>query len=77
MKKLDRELDVGSTELAELRPILDAAIDDHFAEGFLRHEWEGDVLRLSGPGARGSLVRQAGRLKHAARSSRPRTSRRR
>lgn len=66
MKNLDRKLDVGTVELAELRPILDAAISNHFADGFLHHEWEGDVLRLSGPGARGSLTHGAGRLRLSA-----------
>lgn len=63
MKQLDVELEVGATSLGELRPVLDAAISDHFADGFLRHRWEGDVLRLSGPGARGSLVLEAGLLR--------------
>lgn len=63
MKKLDLELEVGTAEMAELRPILDAAISGHFDDGFLRHRWEGEVLRLSGPGARGSLVCQDGRLR--------------
>ena len=63
MKKLDLELEVGTAELAELRPVLDTAITDHFSEGILRHRWEGDVLRLSGPGAQGSVVYEAGRLR--------------
>ncbi len=63
MKKLDLDLDVGTAEMTELKPVLDAAISDHFSDGFLSHRWEGDVLRLSGPGARGSLVRQDGRLR--------------
>lgn len=49
--------------MSALRPMLDAAIADHFGDGFLRHRWEGDVLHLSGPGARGSLIWEAGRLK--------------
>jgi len=63
MKKIDFELEVGTTQLDELRPVLDAAISDHFADGFLRHRWEGDVLHLSGPGAQGSLICEAGTLK--------------
>ncbi len=66
MKKIDLELAVGTVKLTELRPILDAAIGDHFADGFLHHEWEGDVVRLSGPGARGSLVCQDGHLRLTA-----------
>ena len=63
MKKIDLELDTGVASLGELRPAIDAAIDDHFDDGFLRHRWEGDVLCLSGPGARGSLSHEDGRLK--------------
>jgi len=63
MKTLDLELETGGAEMSELRPILDRAIGDHFGGGFLRHRWEGDVLQLSGPGARGSLIWEAGRLK--------------
>ena len=63
MKTLDLELDTGAAKMSDLRPILDAAIEDHFGDGFLRHRWEGDVLQLSGPGARGSLSWEAGRLK--------------
>ena len=63
MKHLDFELATGDADLGQLRPILDRAIDDHFADGILRHTWEGDVLRLSGPGARGSIVHEAGQLR--------------
>ena len=63
MKKLDLELEVGAVEMTELRPVLDTAITDHFAEGIMRHRWEGDVLRLTGPGAKGSVVYEAGRLR--------------
>ncbi len=63
MKRLDIVLDTGETEMPELRPILDAAITDHFDDGFLHHRWEGDVLQLSGPGAHGSIIHEAGHLK--------------
>ncbi len=63
MKKLDFKLDTGSVSAGELKPILEAAISGHFADGFLHHEWDGDVLRLSGPGARGSIVHESGQLR--------------
>ena len=48
--------------LAELRPALDAALAEQFPGGMLRRQWDGDVLRLSGPGAKGTVVLDAGRL---------------
>ena len=63
MRTLDERLWIGEADMGELRPVLESAIADHFADGFLRHQWEGDVLRLSGPGARGSLACEAGFLK--------------
>lgn len=63
MKKLDFELATGGADAAALRSILDEAISDHFDDGFLHHEWDGDVLRLSGPGARGSVVHEPGHLR--------------
>ncbi len=66
MKRLDFELATGDADLDRLRPIIARAIDNHFADGFLRHRWEGDVLRLSGPGASGSVVHEAGRLRLTA-----------
>ena len=46
----------------ELRPALDAALAEQFPGGMLRRQWEGDVLRLSGPGAKGTIVLAGGRL---------------
>ncbi len=63
MKRLDIALETGKSEMRELRPILDAAITDHFDDGFLHHRWEGDALRLSGPGAEGSIVHENGHLR--------------
>ncbi len=63
MKSLDYKLDTGGADAGELRSVLEQAISDHFDDGFLHHEWDGDVLRLSGPGARGSVVQEPGRLR--------------
>ena len=71
MKKIDLELEVGAAEIDDLRPVLAGAISNHFSEGVLRHQWDGDVLRLSGPGARGSLVYEGGRLKLEAKLKAP------
>lgn len=48
--------------LDELRPALDAALAEQFPGGMLKRQWDGDVLRLSGPGAKGSIVLAAGSL---------------
>jgi hypothetical protein len=48
--------------LAELRPALDAALGEQFPGGMLKRQWDGDVLRLSGPGANGTVVLDAGLL---------------
>ncbi len=63
MKRLDIVLETGKPAMGELRPLLDAAISKHFDDGFLHHRWEGDVLRLSGPGAAGSIVHESGSLR--------------
>ncbi len=63
MKRLDIALEIGQAGMSELRPILDAAITEHFDDGFLHHRWEGDVLRLTGPGAEGSIVHEDGHLR--------------
>jgi len=48
--------------MAELRPGLDAALQKEFPGGMLQRRWNGDVLELSGPGAKGTIVFEAGRL---------------
>lgn len=48
--------------MAELRPILDAALQKEFPGGMLQRRWNGEVLELSGPGAQGTIVLEAGRL---------------
>ena len=52
--------DAGSME--ELRARIDAALQKEFPGGMLQRKWEGDVLQLSGPGAKGSVVLEPGRL---------------
>ena len=48
--------------MTELRPRLDAAFQKEFPGGMLQRRWNGDVLELSGPGAQGTIVLEAGRL---------------
>lgn len=50
------------TTMSELRPQLDAALQKEFPGGMLQRRWNGDVLELSGPGAQGTVVLEAGRI---------------
>jgi len=56
------EVPTPHPSMAEARPALDAALAAEFPGGMLKRSWEGDVLRLSGPGASGEIVHQDGRL---------------
>jgi len=48
--------------IEELREALNAAFQRQFPGGMLQRRWEGDVLHLSGPGAKGTIVLEPGRL---------------
>jgi len=56
------EVPTTHPSMAEARPALDAALAAEFPGGMLRRSWDGDVLRLSGPGASGEIVHEEGRL---------------
>lgn len=62
MSDLVIEVPTTHPSMAEARPGLDAALAAEFPGGMLRWSWEGDVLRLSGPGASGEIVHAEGRL---------------
>jgi hypothetical protein len=46
----------------EVREALNVALQREFPGGMLQRRWEGDVLHLTGPGARGTVVLEGGRL---------------
>jgi hypothetical protein len=48
--------------MQELRAPLDAALGSQFPGGMLQRHWEGDVLHLTGPGARGTITFEEGQL---------------
>ena len=56
------EVETAAGSMEELRPRIDAALQKEFPGGMLQRKWAGDVLELSGPGAKGSIVLEAGRL---------------
>jgi hypothetical protein len=57
--------------MTELRLPIDAALKEAFPGGMLKWRWEGEVLHLSGPGASGTVVLEAGRLVGCARLAPP------
>ncbi|HYL04685.1 MAG TPA: polyhydroxyalkanoic acid system family protein [Thermoanaerobaculia bacterium] len=56
------EVVTAKSSLAELRPAIDAGLKEEFPGGMLKWRWEGEVLHLSGPGAKGTVVLEDGRL---------------
>lgn len=55
LSELKIEYATQKSTVAELRGALDAALAREFPGGLLQRRWEGDVLHLSGPGARGTI----------------------
>lgn len=71
MARLRIEAETGRSSLEEMRGEIDAMIAKHFPAGLLEGRWDGDVLRLRGPGARGTMVFDTGRLRVEARLKPP------
>jgi hypothetical protein len=62
MTELTIQQDTAHASMAEIRPALDAALQDTFPGGMLKWRWEGDVMHLSGPGAQATITFEEGRL---------------
>jgi len=62
MSEVKIEVETSFESVEELRPVLDAALKEQFPGGMLQRRWDGDVLRLSGPGAEGSIVLEEGKV---------------
>ena len=62
MSDLTIEVETAKSSMAELRPKIDAGLQAAFPGGMLKWSWEGEVLHLSGPGAKGTVVLEGGRL---------------
>lgn len=71
MSDLFLEVPTTKTSMAELQPVLDAALQKEFPGGLLKRRWEGDVLHLSGPGAEGTISYEPGKLVGRARLGPP------
>ncbi len=64
MANLLIEAETGKTRLDEpLRAKIETTLDKHLPHGLLHCRWDGDVMRISGPGATGTMVFDAGRLR--------------
>lgn len=62
MSELLIEVATTKSTMSEVRPALDAALQQEFPGGLLQRRWDGDVLHLSGPGAKGTVTFDAGKL---------------
>jgi len=62
MSDLIIEMESGKSSMEELRPALDASLQEAFPGGMLKWRWEGDVMHLSGPGAKATIVLESGKL---------------
>jgi hypothetical protein len=62
MAELVLEVPTSKGSMAELKPLLDAALAAQFPGGMLQRRWEGDVLHVWGPGAKGTITYEGGRL---------------
>ena len=62
MSDLTIEMETSKSSMDEVRPSLDAALKEAFPGGMLKWHWEGDVMHLSGPGAKATIALEAGRL---------------
>lgn len=62
MSELTIEVETAKSSMEEIRPALDAGLKQEFPGGMLKWHWEGDVMHLSGPGAKATIALEAGRL---------------
>lgn len=62
MSDLTIEVPTAKTSMQALRTELDAGLKEEFPGGMLKWSWEGDVLNLSGPGAKGTIALEDGHL---------------
>lgn len=62
MSDLTIEVATTKSSMEEIRPALDASLKEAFPGGMLKWHWEGDVMHLSGPGAKATIALENGRL---------------
>jgi hypothetical protein len=62
MSELTIEVETEKPSMEEIRPALEAGLKNAFPGGMLKWRWEGDVMHLSGPGAKATIAFETGRL---------------
>jgi hypothetical protein len=62
MSQLTIEVETAKPSMEEIRPALDESLKTAFPGGMLKWRWEGEVMHLSGPGAKATIVLQEGRI---------------
>jgi hypothetical protein len=62
MSDLTIEVPAAARSMQELRPRLDELLKQEFPGGLLKWSWEGDVMHLSGPGAKATIVLEGDKL---------------
>jgi hypothetical protein len=62
MSEMTIEFETGKQSMEELRSALDEGLHREFPGGMLQRRWEGEVLHLSGPGAKGTIQFENGKL---------------
>lgn len=62
MSDLTIEVETAKASMEEIRPALDAHLKEAFPGGMLKWSWEGDVMHLSGPGAKATIALENGQL---------------
>jgi len=62
MSELTIKVETQKPSMEEIRPALDASLKESFPGGMLKWRWEGDVMHLSGPGAKATIVLDGGCL---------------
>lgn len=62
MAEMVIEVPTEKRSMGEVRSRLDETLAQQFPGGMLQRRWEGDVLHVWGPGAKGTITLEAGRL---------------
>jgi hypothetical protein len=62
MAELLIEVPTAKGSIDQVRPQLDAAFAEQFPGGLLQRRWEGEILHVWGPGAKGTITLEPGKL---------------